>query len=248
MLQSQNHNLLHILIWSPVKIDSESPSFYVIHGLQIVFPIALLKRLHCAILYACLSPSLQLVTSVTRFALLCLHTYCPFTIWFWQMEAMKLIKVFCLQPWNIILYVTDWAWTLSSSFTCAKYQPLAQIFSSSCCLKYLPITDNMPLSCHAWSQAYFSIDEFFSLVLIDVWNLQDVIERSKPDVILVELHPGLMAELGYEGGALKLLQGIYSKGFEHVSHSGYVSPLLPLQERGQVYCKRKTKTIWPLCT
>ena len=51
--------------------------------------------------------------------------------------------------------------------------------------------------------------------------MQDVIARSKPAVIIVELHPHAMDKVGYEGGAVKLLEDVMSWGYSHVSHSGY---------------------------
>lgn len=51
--------------------------------------------------------------------------------------------------------------------------------------------------------------------------------RSKPAVIIVELHPQAMASSGYEGGAYQLLQQMYNWGYTHVSHSGYVGVLRP---------------------
>ena len=50
--------------------------------------------------------------------------------------------------------------------------------------------------------------------------VQDVVEKSKPGVIMIELYPNNMDELGYSGGALSLLEGIYNSGYQHVSHSG----------------------------
>ncbi len=44
--------------------------------------------------------------------------------------------------------------------------------------------------------------------------------RSKPAVIIVELHPQAMASSGYKGGAYQLLQQMYDWGYTHVSHSG----------------------------
>jgi hypothetical protein len=49
---------------------------------------------------------------------------------------------------------------------------------------------------------------------------QEVVRRHPPGVILVELHPTAMEGTGYMGGALRLLQDLYSWGYTDVSHSG----------------------------
>lgn len=49
---------------------------------------------------------------------------------------------------------------------------------------------------------------------------QDLLERSAPGVIVVELHAHAIEETGYEGGALRLLRQMYDWGYTHVSHSG----------------------------
>eukprot|EP00884_Botryococcus_braunii_P017341 jgi/Botrbrau1/4290/Bobra.0390s0030.1 len=49
----------------------------------------------------------------------------------------------------------------------------------------------------------------------------EVLRRHAPGVILVELHPSAVEATGYLGGALRLLQDLYSWGYTDVSHSGY---------------------------
>ena len=53
--------------------------------------------------------------------------------------------------------------------------------------------------------------------------VQEVMSRSKPAVIIVELHPHAVESTGYEGGALRLLQQMVAWGYTHISHSGSVS-------------------------
>ena len=57
--------------------------------------------------------------------------------------------------------------------------------------------------------------------------MQELLKRSAPGVIIVELHPQAIEDTGYEGGALRLLQQVYDWGYTHVSHSGCVSPFRP---------------------
>lgn len=53
--------------------------------------------------------------------------------------------------------------------------------------------------------------------------MQELLARSKPGVVLIELHPHAVEATGYEGGALRLLEQVYEWGYTHVSHSGCAS-------------------------
>lgn len=56
-------------------------------------------------------------------------------------------------------------------------------------------------------------------------HVQDVITRSPPSVILLELNPLQMTAVG-AGDAPTLLQDLYDLGYTDMSHSGYA--LLPV--------------------
>ena len=45
-------------------------------------------------------------------------------------------------------------------------------------------------------------------------------DRLRPAVILLELHPALLRDHGYPGGALGLLELLFALGYTDVSHAG----------------------------
>ena len=59
----------------------------------------------------------------------------------------------------------------------------------------------------------------FTIIVLTI--AQEVFTGPKPPgVVLLELHPAAMEAHGFEGGAVALLQRLYSLGYTYISHSG----------------------------